>query len=68
MDNEELVGNWQSEIKLECERRLGRKLKHREENFIYSRGSLMALEIIEDTIKSKKGKELEDYLNSGNEN
>jgi len=67
MDNEDLVKNWQTEIILDCERRLGRKLKYQEEKFINYRGSFIALEIIEDTVKSKTNDELEEYLNSEHE-
>ena len=64
MDNEKLVRSWQESIILECENRLGRKLTEIEEFFITTRGGFIALEVIEDTVKSIDGNELEEYLNS----
>jgi hypothetical protein len=68
MNNRDLVSNWKAEIRLDCEKRLGRRLKHQEEKFINSRNGFIALEIIEDTIRSKIDNELEEYLNSEHEN
>ncbi len=64
MDNEKLVRNWHRSILKECRTRLGRDLTAAEETFITSRGGFMALEMIEETVKSLSGKELERYLNS----
>jgi hypothetical protein len=64
MDNEKLVRSWQASIILECENRLRRKLTEIEELFITARAGLIALEIIEDTVKSIDGDELEEFLNS----
>ena len=44
--------------------RLGRDLTIAEDAFITSRGGFIALEMIEDTVKSLTGKELAKYLNS----
>ena len=66
MDNRKLVENWHAEILQECQKRLGRKLTPEEERFITSRGAFIALEMIEDTVKSIHGAELETYLNSEN--
>ena len=64
MDNERTVKAWQGSIVLECENRLGRKLTTSEETFITAREGFIALEIIEDTVKSKDRDELVEYLNS----
>lgn len=64
MDNEKLIKNWHRTIMEECRRRLGRNLTGEEELFIMSRGGFIALEMIEDTVKTLVGKELEEYLNS----
>ena len=66
MDNRKLVQNWHAEILRECRDRLGRELTPDEQRFVTSRGSLIALEMIEDTVKSIRGRELEMYLNSEN--
>jgi hypothetical protein len=66
VDNRALVNKWHSEIIRLCESKLGRKLTGAESKFITSRGGFVALEIIEDTVKSIHGKELEAYLNSEN--
>jgi len=50
---------------IECQKRLRRTLREAEKIFITSRRGFIALEAIEDTIKSLAGKELENYLNSG---
>ena len=64
MDNEKTAKEWQNSIINVCVNRLGRKLTNIEKNFIISRGGFMALEAIEDTVKTTNGKELEEYLNS----
>ncbi|MGD0827756.1 MAG: hypothetical protein ABSA09_06670 [Desulfobaccales bacterium] len=64
MNNEKLVINWHNSIIRECQKRLGRNLTDEEEIFITSRGGFVALEMIEDTVKTLAGKELEEYLNS----
>ncbi len=64
MDNEKLVKSWQESIILECENRLARKLTTCEETFINGRRGFIALEIIEDTVKSIDEDELVKYLNS----
>lgn len=67
MDNENLVRNWHRAIIDSCKVRLARDLTKEEEKFIVSRGSFIALEIIEDTVNSIEGDELEKYLNSESE-
>lgn len=64
MDNRGTVREWQAHIIAECESRLGRQLSKPEEIFISARGGFIALEVIEDTVKSLVGEELRDYLNS----
>lgn len=64
MDNWEAVRNWHKRILAESEQRIGRKLTAQEVDFVTSRGGFIALEMIEDTVKSLRGKDLEDYLNS----
>ncbi len=66
MDNEDVVRNWQTTIVLECGRILGRELTPSEMAFITSRGGFIALEIIEDHVRSLEGKpdELHLYLSS----
>ncbi len=67
MDNRKLVGNFHTQILEECQKRLSRKLTSYEERFVTSRGSFIALEVIEDTVNSMRGAELEAYLSSENE-
>ena len=64
MDNGKVAGNWHGSILRECQKRLGRKLTEEEQTFVTSRGGFIALEMIEDTIKTLTGKKLEEYLNS----
>lgn len=64
MNNRKLVENWHAEIIDECVKRLDRKLTAEEQKFITSRGAFIALEMIEDTVKSMHGAQLESYLNS----
>jgi hypothetical protein len=64
MDNEKLINNWHKKILTDCEKCLGRALSKVEEEFIRSRGSFIALEVIEDTVLSMNKKELLKYLNS----
>ena len=66
MNNRKLVEKWHQGIVAESERRIGRELTADEMKFITSRGGFIALEMIEDTVKSMRGKELEIYLNSEN--
>lgn len=67
MNNERLARNWHKSIIKECQKRLGRNLTEEERIFITSRGGFIALEAIEDTVKSIVGKDLEKYLNSESE-
>ena len=64
MDSRKPVKNWHNKILVESEQRIGRKLTADEAQFITSRRGFIALEMIEDTVMSLRGKELEDYLNS----
>ena len=61
---DELVKNWQAAIIAECEKKLGRPLTIQERQFIVSRQGLIALEMIQDTVRSLAGADLENYLNS----
>ena len=64
MDNKELVEKWHAEILRECEERLARRVTRAEAHFVTSRAGFIALEAIEDTVKSIRGKDLEAFLNS----
>ncbi len=64
MDNEQLVIKWQNKIIDECQNRLNRDLTKDEKLFITSRTGFIALESIEDTIKTLDGQELFNYLKS----
>lgn len=66
MSNETLVQEWQGVIIGDCRRILNRELAHLELTFITSRGGFMALEMIQDYVRSLTGKpeELERYLRS----
>jgi hypothetical protein len=66
MDNEDVVRNWQAAIMRDCKRILGRKLTPSESAFITGRGGLIALEMVEDQVRSLASKpdELERYLRS----
>jgi len=66
MDNERLVRNWQRAILEACTASLGRPLTVVESSFVTSRGGLLALEAIEDHIKSLSARpqDLAAYLNS----
>ena len=63
MDNERMVKKWQGAIIRVCRERLGRELTPQENTFITSRTGFIALEMIEDTVKSLPAAELEKYLN-----
>ncbi len=64
MDNEPLVKNWQKAIIDECQKRLDRDMTKDEKIFITSRSGFIALEMIEDTVKTLVGSELENFLTS----
>lgn len=66
MNDRKLVADWHQRIIGECKQRIGRELTADEMKFITSRGGFIALEMIEDTVMSIRGKELETYLNSEN--
>lgn len=61
---DKLVVNWHMKITSEAETKLCRILTPVEKLFIESRGSFIALEMIEDTVNNLTGEELRDYLNS----
>ena len=63
MNNEKLVKNWQKNIIKECQKRLNRNLTKDELIFITSRGGFIALEMIENTVKTLEKNKLENYLN-----
>ena len=64
MDNEKIVKEWQERIINESEKKLGRSLTEAEMHFIISRKGFMALEVIEDTVRSSSMNEVYTYLNS----
>jgi hypothetical protein len=66
MDNRALVRSMQKAIANDCRRLLGRELTPPEEQFLASRGGLLALETIGDHVRSLAGRpdELERYLRS----
>ena len=53
------VRNWQKALLRECKKILGRPLTEAETRFITSRGGFIALEMIQDTVKSSAPEELE---------
>lgn len=56
---------WQRSIRQTAEKTLGRKLTPIERRFIESRRGMVALEMIDDTVRTTKDPpELERYLNS----
>jgi len=64
MISKEVLANWHGEIIRECQKRLRRTLTEVEKIFITSREGFIALEAIEEVVKSLAGKKLEGYLNS----
>jgi len=66
-ENEKVVSKWHNLIIEECQKRLGRRLTEDDEIFIASRRGFIALEMIEDTVKTLVGKYLENYLYSESE-
>lgn len=64
MNSGRTVKAWQTAIIQDAETKLGRPLKDHEREFITSRGGLIALEMIHDTVKHATKEELEVYLSS----
>jgi len=64
MNDQTLVDKWHAAIVTDCQKKLGRPLTPQEERFIVSRQGLIALEMIEDTVRDLTGSDLEQYLNS----
>jgi hypothetical protein len=67
---ESLARKWQQAIIKDAEAKLQRPLLEYERRFIESRGGLIALELIHDTVKASDAAKLEAYLASerpGNE-
>ena len=64
MKTDALVKRWQAAIVAECETKLGRSLTAQEKQFIVSRGGLIALEMIQETVRDLAPSDLADYLNS----
>ena len=64
MNSKITVKNWHRAIIADAEGKLGRPLQAHERDFITSRGSFMALEMIHDTVKAVGRGELETYLSS----
>lgn len=58
------MNDWQNRIVEECSRRLQRNLTKEEEAFVASHVGFMALEAIEDAVKTLNADALEDLLNS----
>lgn len=67
MDNEQLVRNWQRTIAGVCIEALGRQLTYKEAEFIQAHHGFLALESIEDLVRSLASQPtvLAIYLNSG---
>jgi hypothetical protein len=63
MDNQKLIKKWHKIILTECVKRLGRPLTEKERRFIASKSGFVALQMIEDSVRSLSGPELEVYLN-----
>lgn len=61
---DELTDRWQKRICAEAMKRLGRRLTEVELRFITSRQGYIALEMVDETVKSLSAAELEKYLNS----
>jgi hypothetical protein len=70
MDNQILVDRWHTSIIEECTSILGRPLSSAEVAFVTSRGGFLALEMIQDQVRSLTGNplELERYLRAGSSN
>jgi hypothetical protein len=64
MNSEALVRKWHKAIIADAESKLQRPLRSYEREFIVSRGGLIALEAIHDTIKAAVKDEAERYLGS----
>jgi hypothetical protein len=64
MREDPLVLKWQQTILSEAEAKLKRPLRDFERRFIVSRGSLIALEAIHDSVNAKDPAQLEIYLGS----
>ncbi len=64
MDNEIIVKEWQERVINESAKKLGRSLTEEELHFITSRKGFLALEAIEDTVRSSSMHEVQTYLNS----
>ena len=64
MGDDPLVRNWQKAIISDAEAKLKRPLRDYERQFIVSRGGLIALEMIHDTVKADDPAKLEIYLGS----
>jgi len=61
---DKLTKNWHKKIVSEAELKLNRPLSSSERLFIESRGSYIALEMIEDSVNNISKHKLSDYLNS----
>ena len=64
MANRQHTKDWQDRIARECSKRLQRGLTAQEEAFIASHIGFMALEAVEDSVKTLSVEALEDLLNS----
>jgi hypothetical protein len=63
MNSEATIKNWQKAIITDAEGKLGRTMEDHEREFVTSRGSFIALEMINDVVKASTKDELETYLN-----
>ena len=64
MNNEPIIRCRHKAIMADAETKLKRPLRDYERKFIVSRGGLIALEMIHDTVKAADADELERYLGS----
>lgn len=64
MSNDKIVQRMHKEILTAARDKLGRPLTDKESAFVTSRGGLVALEMILDTVRADTAAEIERYLNS----
>ena len=64
MSNNDVVRGFHKAILFTAREKLGRPLTDKETAFVTSRGGLVALEMILDTVRADPAAEIERYLNS----
>jgi hypothetical protein len=64
MNSQGAIKNFHKAIIKAASQKLGRELTAKETEFISSRGSFLALEMILDTVSSESREKVEEYLNS----